>query len=176
MRESISLTGQFAAVDEILTGRENLTLIARLRRVTDAGQLADGLLARFQLTDAATRRVATYFCEKSNSEVQVLSDKRNAMPMGNAAVRAPDRLTGEQLHARGIDQTARRDQHRLRWQATPTVPGTARSARTGPGAHSSDNNTATGSRCCGWAVASMLDSICQVWAPGQLRLPPQAVR
>ncbi len=60
VRESISLTGQFAAVDEILTGRENLTLIARLRRVTDAGRIADDLLARFQLTDAATRRVATY--------------------------------------------------------------------------------------------------------------------
>jgi ABC-2 type transport system ATP-binding protein len=60
VRESISLTGQFAAVDEILTGRENLILVARLRRVTDAGQLADALLARFQLTDAATRRVATY--------------------------------------------------------------------------------------------------------------------
>jgi ABC-2 type transport system ATP-binding protein len=60
VRESISLTGQFAAVDEILTGRENLILMARLRRVTDAGQLADDLLARFQLTDAATRRVSTY--------------------------------------------------------------------------------------------------------------------
>src|ERR687897_607047 len=60
VRESISLTGQFAAVDEILTGRENLILMARLRRVTDADQLADDLLARFQLTDAATRRVATY--------------------------------------------------------------------------------------------------------------------
>jgi ABC-2 type transport system ATP-binding protein len=60
VRESISLTGQFAAVDELLTGRENLILVARLRRVPDAGQLADGLLARFQLTDAATRKVATY--------------------------------------------------------------------------------------------------------------------
>jgi ABC-2 type transport system ATP-binding protein len=60
VRESISLTGQFAAVDEILSGRENLILVARLRRVTDAGQLADDLLARFQLTDAAGRRVATY--------------------------------------------------------------------------------------------------------------------
>jgi ABC-2 type transport system ATP-binding protein len=60
VRESISLTGQFAAVDEILTGRENLVLVARLRRVKDAGQLADALLARFQLTDAAERRVATY--------------------------------------------------------------------------------------------------------------------
>jgi ABC-2 type transport system ATP-binding protein len=60
VRESISLTGQFAAVDEILSGRENLILVARLRRVQDAGQLADDLLARFQLTDAAGRRVATY--------------------------------------------------------------------------------------------------------------------
>jgi ABC-2 type transport system ATP-binding protein len=60
VRESISLTGQFAAVDEILTGRENLVLMARLRRVKDAGQVADGLLARFQLIDAAKRRVATY--------------------------------------------------------------------------------------------------------------------
>jgi ABC-2 type transport system ATP-binding protein len=60
VRESISLTGQFAAVDEILTGRENLILMARLRRVKDAGQIADDLLARFQLTDAAERRVSTY--------------------------------------------------------------------------------------------------------------------
>jgi ABC-2 type transport system ATP-binding protein len=60
VRAAFSLTGQFAAVDEILTGRENLILVARLRRVPDAGQVADALLARFQLTDAATRRVATY--------------------------------------------------------------------------------------------------------------------
>jgi ABC-2 type transport system ATP-binding protein len=60
VRESFSLTGQFAAVDEILTGRENLLLVARLRRVEGPGQVADDLLARFQLTDAATRRVATY--------------------------------------------------------------------------------------------------------------------
>ena len=60
VRESISLTGQFAAVDEILTGRENLILMARLRRVKDAGQIAHDLLARFQLIDAAKRRVATY--------------------------------------------------------------------------------------------------------------------
>jgi ABC-2 type transport system ATP-binding protein len=60
VRESISLTGQFAAVDEVLTGGENLLLMARLRRVKDAGHVADDLLARFQLTDAARRRVATY--------------------------------------------------------------------------------------------------------------------
>jgi len=60
VRESISLTGQFAAVDDILTGRENLVLMARLRRLKDAGRIADDLLTRFQLTDAADRRVATY--------------------------------------------------------------------------------------------------------------------
>jgi ABC-2 type transport system ATP-binding protein len=60
VRESISLTGQFAAVDETLTGRENLVLVARLRHLKGAGRIADELLARFQLTDAAERRVSTY--------------------------------------------------------------------------------------------------------------------
>jgi ABC-2 type transport system ATP-binding protein len=60
VRESISLTGQFAAVDETLTGRENLVLVARLRHLKGAGRIADELLDRFQLTDAATRRVSTY--------------------------------------------------------------------------------------------------------------------
>jgi ABC-2 type transport system ATP-binding protein len=60
VRESISLTGQFAAVDEILTGRENLVLVARLRHLKEAGRIAADLLARFQLTDAADRRVSTY--------------------------------------------------------------------------------------------------------------------
>ncbi|WP_119066515.1 ABC transporter ATP-binding protein [Aggregatilinea lenta] len=60
VRQSISLTGQFAAVDEILTGRENLILIARLRHVKNPRQVADDLLKRFGLTDAADRRVSTY--------------------------------------------------------------------------------------------------------------------
>jgi ABC-2 type transport system ATP-binding protein len=60
VRGSISLTGQFAAVDEVLTGRENLELVAELRHVPSPGQVADGLLARFGLTDAGGRRVATY--------------------------------------------------------------------------------------------------------------------
>jgi ABC-2 type transport system ATP-binding protein len=60
VRESISLTGQFAAVDEILTGRENLIMIAELRHVKGAGTVADDLLERFGLADAAGRRVSTY--------------------------------------------------------------------------------------------------------------------
>ena len=60
VRESISLTGQFAAVDEILSGRENLVLVARLRHLKDPRRGADDLLERFSLADAATRKVSTY--------------------------------------------------------------------------------------------------------------------
>ena len=60
VRQSISLTGQFAAVDEILTGRENLMMIARLRHLTNPRQIADDMLKRFALTDAADRRVSNY--------------------------------------------------------------------------------------------------------------------
>ena len=60
VRQSISLTGQFAAVDEVLTGRENLVMIARLRHLHAPRQIADDLLKRFGLIDAADRRVATY--------------------------------------------------------------------------------------------------------------------
>jgi ABC-2 type transport system ATP-binding protein len=60
VRESISLTGQFAAVDEILSGRENLVLVARLRHLKGPGTIADDLLERFGLTDAAARKVSAY--------------------------------------------------------------------------------------------------------------------
>ena len=60
VRESISLTGQFAAVDEVLTGRENLVLVAKLRHLTNPGVIADDLLARFSLTEAGNRKASTY--------------------------------------------------------------------------------------------------------------------
>lgn len=60
VRESISLTGQFAAVDEILTGRENLVLVAKLRHLKNSGAVADELLARFGLTEAGARKAGTY--------------------------------------------------------------------------------------------------------------------
>jgi ABC-2 type transport system ATP-binding protein len=60
IREVISLTGQNAAVDDILTGRENLSLIGRLRHIPDSKVNANVLLQQFGLTDAADRRVATY--------------------------------------------------------------------------------------------------------------------
>ena len=61
VRQSISLTGQFTAVDEILTGRENLHMIARLRHLDNPGGIAEGLLERFGLTDAADRQRGNVF-------------------------------------------------------------------------------------------------------------------
>jgi ABC-2 type transport system ATP-binding protein len=62
VRRSISLTGQYAAVDDVLTGRENLVMMARLLRLKAkaARQRAAGLLAAFDLEDAADKRVKTY--------------------------------------------------------------------------------------------------------------------
>lgn len=60
VREVISLTGQFAAVDGILTGRENLVLIAKLRSVPDPDAVADDLLRRFDLVEAGKKPAGSY--------------------------------------------------------------------------------------------------------------------
>jgi ABC-2 type transport system ATP-binding protein len=62
VRERLALTGQFAAVDELLTGRENLEMFGRLFRLsrTEARHRASELLERFELVDAADRTAKTY--------------------------------------------------------------------------------------------------------------------
>lgn len=60
VRAKISLTGQFAAVDEVLTARENLVLIGDLRHIEDPSGTAEALLEQFDLHDAADRRVGTF--------------------------------------------------------------------------------------------------------------------
>jgi ABC-2 type transport system ATP-binding protein len=62
VRENIGLAGQYAAVDENLTGRENLRLVGRLTHLPKAhqGRRADELLERFGLTHAANRPAKTY--------------------------------------------------------------------------------------------------------------------
>jgi ABC-2 type transport system ATP-binding protein len=62
VRRSIGMTGQFSAIDELLTGRENLRLMADLNHLGSAPARArvDELLALFDLVDAAGRRAATY--------------------------------------------------------------------------------------------------------------------
>ena len=60
VREQISLTGQFAAVDDMLTARENLVLMGELRHVADPAGTAAELLDTFDLSDAADRRLLTF--------------------------------------------------------------------------------------------------------------------
>jgi len=60
IRGLISLTGQFAAIDDILTGRENLQMIAKLRHLKNPNQVSDELISRFDMSEAADRRVGTY--------------------------------------------------------------------------------------------------------------------
>src|SRR5829696_4308248 len=62
VRRSMGLTGQAATVDELLTGRENLRLIGRFSGLSDRAvrSVADALLERFSLTDAADRPAKTY--------------------------------------------------------------------------------------------------------------------
>jgi ABC-2 type transport system ATP-binding protein len=62
VRAAIGVTGQFAAVDELLTGHENLQLMADLKHLgsAEAGRLVRDLLERFDLTESADKQVATY--------------------------------------------------------------------------------------------------------------------
>ena len=62
VRRRIGLAGQFAAVDAELTGRENVEMIARLYRLpsVEARRRASEVLERFELGEAADRRVSTY--------------------------------------------------------------------------------------------------------------------
>ncbi|MGA7227157.1 MAG: ATP-binding cassette domain-containing protein [Acidimicrobiia bacterium] len=60
VREQISVTGQFAAVDYVLTARENLVLMGELRHVPDADRTAEQLLDKFDLKEAADRRLLTF--------------------------------------------------------------------------------------------------------------------
>jgi len=62
VRRALSLTGQYAAVDEVLTARENLRLMARLRHLPrpTRRRRVDELIERFGLGEAADRRVGTY--------------------------------------------------------------------------------------------------------------------
>jgi ABC-2 type transport system ATP-binding protein len=60
VRAAIGVTGQFAAVDELLTGRENLALMADLKRVRSGGQIVTRLLERFDLAESADKLASTY--------------------------------------------------------------------------------------------------------------------
>ena len=60
MHEVISLTGQFSAVDECLTGKENLIIMGKLRHLSKPEETAENLLEYFELAKASNRIVSTY--------------------------------------------------------------------------------------------------------------------
>jgi ABC-2 type transport system ATP-binding protein len=60
VRAAIGVTGQFAAVDELLSGRENLRLMADLKRVRPAAEVVGQLLERFDLVESADKLASTY--------------------------------------------------------------------------------------------------------------------
>lgn len=60
VRKSISLTGQFTAIDEMLTGRENLIMMAKLRHLAQPKGIAQEMLEKFDLIEAADRKASTY--------------------------------------------------------------------------------------------------------------------
>lgn len=60
VRKCISLTGQFTAVDEVLTGRENLNLIGQLTHLTNVKSKTEEWLSIFDLKDVSEQKVSTY--------------------------------------------------------------------------------------------------------------------
>lgn len=60
VKKHIALTGQYAAVDEILTGRENLDMIGKLLDIDNRKEKVERLLMKFRLLEDANRRVSTY--------------------------------------------------------------------------------------------------------------------
>lgn len=97
VRRTIGLAGQYAAVDENLTGRENLVLIGRLNHLSrgDATRRAVEILERFQLTDAADRPARTYS-----------GGMRRRLDLGAALVTNPPVLLLDEPTT-GLDPTSR---------------------------------------------------------------------
>jgi ABC-2 type transport system ATP-binding protein len=108
VRKQISLTGQFAAVDDILTGRENLELIGDLRHVPDSPGTAQQLLERFRLTDAADRRVATFS-----------GGMRRRLDIAMSLIGSPSVVFLDEPTT-GLDPEARNDM----WETIRTLSGT----------------------------------------------------
>jgi ABC-2 type transport system ATP-binding protein len=98
LRASIGLAGQYAAVDETLTGKENLELVGRLYHLPRevSRQRAERLLAQFELTDAADRPVRTYS-----------GGMRRRLDLGASLVADPEVLFLDEPTT-GLDPAARR--------------------------------------------------------------------
>ena len=128
VRRRIGLAGQFAAVDEELTGRENLEMVGRLYRlpVKEAKARAADVLERFGLTEAADRRVSTY--SGGMRRRLDLGASPHRPPAGDAARRADD--GSRPAHAPGAVEHRRPAAPRRHDRpADHPVPGGGRPAR-----------------------------------------------
>ena len=151
VRESISLTGQFAAVDEILTGRENLVLVAKLRHLDIPAAIADDLLARFSLTDAG--RAPGRDLLRRHAPPSRHRDEPDRRPAGDLPRRADDRPRsagaprGVAGRSRSSPHTARRCcSPRSTWMRPSSSPtGSRSSTRAGS---SSTARSPSSRRCC----------------------------
>ncbi|SBT51397.1 ABC transporter [Micromonospora auratinigra] len=94
VRSAIGVTGQFAAVDELLTGRENLQLMVDLSglRATDGKRVIGGLLERFELTESADKPASTYSPTGSRYSTRGVSSPRE--PPTSSSGRSPGRTSG----------------------------------------------------------------------------------
>jgi len=108
VRKQISLTGQFAAVDDILTARENLKLIGDLRHISNSADTAVQLLERFRLTEAADRRVTTFS-----------GGMRRRLDIAMSLIGTPSVIFLDEPTT-GLDPEARNDM----WQTIRTLAGT----------------------------------------------------
>ena len=126
VRESISLTGQFAAVDEVLTGRENLVLVAKLRHLKNPGAIADDLLARFSLTDAGDRKAGDLLGRHATPARH--RDEPDRQPAGHLPRRADHRPRPAGAH-RGVADRQGARQRRHDRAAHHAVPRRGRAAR-----------------------------------------------
>jgi ABC-type multidrug transport system ATPase subunit len=109
VRERIGLTGQYAALDDYLTGRANLVMIGQLGRLTrrQAQVRADELLDRFGLSQAAGRAVKTYSVLKEYATGPVQADA--GAPQLTAQIVRRDGITTEvvrALDAAGVEVTS----------------------------------------------------------------------
>ena len=139
VRESFSLTGQFAAVDEILSGRENLVLVARLRHLKDPGAIADDLLESF-LADRRGRAEG----------VDLLG--WHAPPPRHRD--EPDRESAGDLPRRADHRARPRGAHRGVADASRSSPAAARRCCSPRSTWTRPNSWPTGSRSCTRAGSS----------------------
>ncbi|WP_050795781.1 ATP-binding cassette domain-containing protein [Parafrankia sp. EUN1f] len=136
VKSAISLTGQYAAIDDLLTGRENLEMMARLRHLPrrEVRPRVDELLAEFDLVDARDRRVRTY-SGGMRRRLDLAASMARRLTSGGRCPRAASLPEGMAFRTRAGEGHRRRSGGRFRASSLRgRVPGRRR-LRSLPGPH-----------------------------------------